>query len=501
MKKTMYGIFCIAALILPAGMYSQHLSSAVTGKFEKAVTIRVYEVASKLNLSDKKQLALASCFQQEDSLVADAIVKGATEKEINDVRFACKQNFQKLFNARELTLYYSKKGADAASAEAKQLAEVIRKKYNCDNQVAKSLYDVFYAWRVNVNRIHVQYAATPAFDEQLAGAMEKYYELTDKQTYVASSSHFIKSKLDTLNRIKPLSEKEQSAIKNDFSNLCYKSPDKSFADNFHQVLHEHITDTAYYAALHRKEIDKQTAVYAHRDARNLTRKQKLSKEDFDKVLPVFFDKERAIATYHFAMPEFSNRRERAIVTTVQYYDSIVRATLVKKEDNLPKSRFADAVKYRRELGLSQAQVDTLIARADSVGKMRKAFIAKNAGGNFSTLDFECDQMLRILTEDQYNRLLMKKHSRPAMKWAQEDWAQLKEKGVADGYDSSTVVNQIYNFNIAKLVAKSKYENDREKRAEILKAISRNPPAPLKTLKAAVTGNPLVNKEIQGNFQW
>ena len=148
---------CLAGIVSPGWLYAQQIDTAIASRFPDAVVARLYDVTSKLHLPGNSQLALARQFLKEDSLVADAIKKGASETAISDIQLSQLHAFQALLTPAQLQLYYSRKAGDNAKTEARLAAGVAKKKYGCDSVTALSVYDASFAQLVNTHRVLLQH--------------------------------------------------------------------------------------------------------------------------------------------------------------------------------------------------------------------------------------------------------------------------------------------------------------------------------------------------------
>ncbi len=501
MKKISASHLILILILTPCFLRAQKPSLAVGSQFPDAVTASVYEITSILNLPADKQWALARHFQLEDSMVAAAARFGATQSEISNIRLKMHHAFQSLLTPEQLKYYYTKKLGDNAKRIAWLMADQAKRRYDCDSTTTRSLYNAYFSRQINIDRVLQQYEGDPDLTEQLNGIIEQYDSITDKYLYKASSTHFLQEQVSLLNRIKPLSEKDQSALRNSFLNLCYKRNDKSFLDNYYQVFKSLIYDTVYYAGLFSQEIEQEASINERKEAQKILQKGKLSKEEVDMVLRVLYQKHRALAVYNQAMPIFNSQKDTMLSRATVYYDSIIAYILEKYDPALPPSQFSDALKYSRQLTLSQNQVESLQSNAIRAKQLAKISEKDGAETKFNLPVFESEQIPLILTDAQYTQLLTLENSGKALEWAKGDWAEMKQRGITEGYDSVVVVNQIFNYDLSRLIAKSRFQNDRVRLNEITQELKTNTPEPLRKLIAARNGSPIGNTSIQGKLSW
>jgi hypothetical protein len=134
--------------------------------------------------------------------------------------------------------------------------------------------------------------------------------------------------------------------------------------------------------------------------------------------------------------------------------------------------------------LRPGQVDSLLERAYTLEKMQDEFSWKNPLGKFDANPFEAQYIQRILSEDQFLNLLAIINKPQADKWATDDWAELVARGMTTGLDSARTVHEFTQYNIARLVAKDRYADDKIKQNAQITAVDSNMPPALRRLKTA-----------------
>jgi len=486
---------------LPVTMYAQQISPGIN-QYPSSVITRVYEIASKVNLSDDKQNALAAFYQQEDSVLAALIVNGATASQIADTKNALQASLKSILSTDDWNNYYKTKTSSRATIEAQVTANFIQQKYNCDTAVTSILNNLYYQRQLSINNSFLQ-SSDPTYQAQsLYTIIAGSDSLIDKYTYAASSTSYINNKIAKLNAVKPLSPEAQKKIQIGFFNLCLKSRDKSFADNFNNIVRRVITDTAYYAVLYQDKIKSQATNKTVHVLKDLVGKGKITKEGKKRLSPVILEKQQRLATINASFPMVSKTKDSLIQITNTYYDSIINQSLVRNGVSVGRSQFSIALKYQKELSLSSDQVDSLVAMAASFKRMKDDYIKAHPTGKFDSKAFECTSMSRILTDDQYNQLLALKNWGQAKNDADAEWNEMQQRGIATNYNQDSVVTQLIIYHMGKLGAYYRYANDGVKQQANVKAMQARMPAPLRALYAARKYNNPVNTDpSKGQLQW
>jgi len=317
-----------------------------------------------------------------------------------------------------------------AKTEGEIMAKVILQKYQCDTAIANTLGNLYSKRRIAFDKAYFSTNPDSAKkNQQLFVIIAKYDSLIDKFVYTASSAAFIKNKLAQLDSIKPLLPKQKSSLQNIFETLCLKR-ENGFADNFNDALHRVITDTIYYAKLYKDEITLQTTGNSIRVLKNLRKNNKITGAGLDILLPIIKEKERQTAIVNLTYPSFTKAKDSLLEKINANYDSLIQLTLLKDGSKLPSSQFAIAVANRKTLGLTNAQVDSLLFHSAKLKQMKDSFLLKNPYGKYDSKAFETDNITKILSEDQYTKVLQIKNKSQAETEANQDWLELQQRGLA-----------------------------------------------------------------------
>ena len=501
MKKAILHFLWLIVLVMSISVKAQTVCQQITNHYPASVISRVYEVASKINVTPDKQLLLARYFQKEDSLVARAVINGATPGEIASIRTLTKNDFINIFTSAELDSYYTAMVNEDAMKESKIMALMAREKYGCDTATERKLYKLFYVRNSLVEKTCLRYSGSPKLDSVLSVLIVKLDTITDKYLSLAQSNAYFNRKIALLDSIKPLTQKEKVRLSIYF-NLNKKSKDGSLADHFNEALHKVVTDTVYYASLYRKEISQLATLNSGKEILDISIKNQPTNEGMKSLFPIVSEKERKLATINFAFPTYTMHKDSLIRKTTARYDSLINVALMRDGSQAGKSQFDIALKNRKSLGLTNAQVDSLVSGAAMFNKLNNDYSTKDPDGKIDPKAFESDNMSKILTEAQYTKVLVVKNNVQAKNDALRDWKELGLRNIKAGYDSTIVVKQLTTFYLAKYAAYDRYGNDRIKQIANLNAVAVAMPEPLKKLNAARKRNTAVtNQATKGNYQW
>lgn len=154
------------------------------------------------------------------------------------------------------------------------------------------------------------------------------------------------------------------------------------------------------------------------------------------------------------------------------------------------SKFALAVRIRKELSLTQAQIDSSMFHHNRLTKLRSS-------RGFILQDYERKIFPTIFNDAQYTYLLVYVNKIQALKNAQSDWKELKQRHLLPGADSAKVVNEIMTYEIGTVSISDRYTNA-EPQSESMKALLTPIPQAKQLLIAARKFN---SDQQNAAFKW
>ncbi|MBK0384459.1 hypothetical protein I5M32_15950 [Pedobacter sp. SD-b] len=119
---------------------------------------------------------------------------------------------------------------------------------------------------------------------------------------------------------------------------------------------------------------------------------------------------------------------------------------------LPHAKLTELVNYRKEVGLSANQVDTLVTRIIQLEKTKFYEQLNNPYGYFTATTFETENILRILTKPQLETYLSLKNKNKAIYNTQKNWQKLKALNLVKDADSVTINREHEAYELKYLVA-------------------------------------------------
>jgi hypothetical protein len=151
--------------------------------------------------------------------------------------------------------------------------------------------------------------------------------------------------------------------------------------------------------------------------------------------------------------------------------------------------------------LTDIQVDSLLGKAAQLKLMKDTFVRSDPYASFDSKAFETENMLKILSEDQYTKVLVVKNKSKSKSDSQKDWDEIVQRKMEGSYNKETSIKQMENYYLAKWIAYYRYGNDRVKQSANVKNIQDHMPSILKALNAARKYNNPVDNTAQESYKW
>lgn len=217
------------------------------------------------------------------------------------------------------------------------------------------------------------------------------------------------------------------------------------------------------AQIKKEKYDRIAASYASR--------YKLNEQQLQSLNPLFEKMAK--------VKEDTNDSQTASKLRLLEVEGLVKLTKMNVPNALYQSR--PALKFQKELGLTEYQVDTLakIAGADQLKRLN----GDNTDAPWIT---EHTSMKRILSPVQYDKLLEMKNIPDAQKRAVDSWNSMVKLNITAGADSAAAVQKFYRHFIASRKIIDKYDamTGQEMRKVLeLEELKATEPTELKKLRA------------------
>ncbi|HLP05966.1 MAG TPA: hypothetical protein VK152_11110 [Paludibacter sp.] len=292
-----------------------------------------------------------------------------------------------------------------------------------------------------------------------------------------NNSHLQKT-FETLDAIKPLTDDQKTGITRLFLPKC-DIGGCVYADILREVLPRVLTDTAYYAALFKSEIERKS-----REATSeYPAKSGLSERAINVAGNLIYSYQKALLLANYALPYNDTERRQMVYNIGLYYRPLIDSILVRHVLMTPKSQFTVALNIKSLLKLTDDQVSRLVEKNAELQKLRREYSLKNNGGEYNSTDYHRKNLREILTEDQVNKVLQLCYQSQAQLECDKTWGELKKKQLVTDADSVKISRELYFYYIEKKVIPELYYDKPDLKAEKLYKNNFFKPEILKRLEA------------------
>jgi len=152
------------------------------------------------------------------------------------------------------------------------------------------------------------------------------------------------------------------------------------------------------------------------------------------------------------------------------------------QNKLPQSRLTELISFRKDVKLSESQIDTLIKKIVKLELDKLDFLSKNNSGKFYSQPFEIAVINSLLNKGQLNDYIVLKNKSYAYTVAKKQWENLKKNGLSSELVESSTLKELANYNYQQLIAAdhAKFDNSQQNLL-LLKSIEGKKPQSLQLL--------------------
>ena len=183
------------------------------------------------------------------------------------------------------------------------------------------------------------------------------------------------------------------------------------------------------------------------------------------------------------------------INDTTYYGAVYNNKIAKIESGgkTPKSWYSNVLQHKDALKLTAQQVNQLISKNIELNKARDIKDPKSS--EILSEKYVNQEIAKILSNAQLNTLELLRHEKPATEWANENWKEIKDRGLAKGLDSISVLKELVSYRLtttARKAVNNKYGKEPLPHSNLTK------PAILRKLDAA---RKAVANNNQGAYKW
>lgn len=479
MKHTLL-FFCITHFSPTAE--AQLIPNSIIDKYPAGVVSRVYEISLVTLIDSAKQTKLANFFMKKDSLITNAAKGAISVKSSKSQIDSMEIEFENILDAEERFKYNFFKYQRFFEADAKMEAGYIKKKYSTSSDIATSIQKLNISKNQRVLKALTSNSNLSDLPDSNMVYYHKYDSILSKYLITAQGEQYFNQKLKELAKVKPVSAKNVEELRKNYENLCLKNG-ANYHKNFNAAMQICIPDSAYYKTLFQDSIAEVARLHAKKEIEEYIYKYSLNDDARNKITPIIFEKANKTVwletRYQFTRKRDSLQIEVSETAWARIKNELIRLGYTQ----LDKSRFVNAIRFKDVLHLSKPQIDTLIGTNLSNDLTINAYKTLNKGAYPDFGWYVAAQLKLILTEGQYDTLLLIESQPQAIANAKYNWEELKKFNLTTGVDSVSTVRSIVAYHISLITLADRYAGDRATYNKLARATRQTKPEILKRLDA------------------
>lgn len=306
----------------------------------------------------------------------------------------------------------------------------------------------------------------------------------DNDHFTAYSKMYLDTWVEKINEIKKVPSPTIQKLKVQFYSRAEKDMYADWGGALLEAMQTVLPDTALFSSLYNRQIKKHAVTLAATERMNLIKEYHVSKDEFVPLVKLVEKKAYQQALIEYTYGGDGRKRDSLLLVVTKKCDSPLVAALLRNGCMMNTSQFAVALKYKQFLKLDPATVDTLLFHALYVNHVRDSCSQKDPFAKVDLKAYEAKWCNRLLTEDQYTKLLSLKNSGQAKNDANNDWENMEKRGITQGFDKKVTLDQLYRYYLQKWNAYNRYADDDARLEESLLILRDKSPEALKKLTAA-----------------
>lgn len=391
------------------------------------------------------------------------------------------------------------KNSAERSSKMKQIAQAeasfLRKKYGADEAMEKRFATILYNKNIDVDRVMDEYGNSADLDSKLGTVIARHDSIMQQYLRPAAAIHYITKKIAALDSIRPLREEQRTKITNTFLNSTKTSGDDRYADLFKSAI-QTLGDTTYFAQIYKKWIEKTALERVSKSVAKSKQPKNVSKSTKD----LFFHYHKAQVTISYTFPAESKQYRTINEQIETHYKPLLDSALMRDGSLIEKSQLSAALRIAKPLQMTARQQDSLLLAGDRLVRDRDKFLKANPEQTYRYQSFERRELAKILSPEQYTRLLQSLYHKEAQFWAANQWKEIENYKLMDKTDSTSLKKEMTNYQLNKLIIKERFADDLSVQAAQLKQIELSKPKIVKLLDAA-RKSPQKADAIAGKLTW
>lgn len=457
-------LLAVIGLFICTGIFAQTVDTAALQSYPSSIIIKVYDVATKIALSNTQQILLAEALQDQETEMAAAIFSGQVPDYIDSLKRKNIAFFNSLLGKEKADEYYTKTGEGRAATTARLTADMLQSKYHTDT-IMRSYFNQIYGWReTQIERIWLRHADTTVRNRNLLQVIYVYDSLLSVYYKAAEGGSYLGTVFHYLDSVQTLDTSKKSAVARQYYTDCMQYNNRSVASIFDTAFNRffnNVADTVYYAMLYAKEINNQANTASQLALAGLVKRDKISTYAAQLILPHIAWRERGLALVNKLYPNYTPEKDSLINLVIAKYQPSIDSILAKDGNYNEGSQIDIAIKLSLELNLTAEKKTKLQEVLERLNQLKLEYKNENPAGEYDSKAFESEALNGILTPDQYTEVLTTKFYSTASNMALQDWKAMKKNDMSANSDSANTNLILTNYHLATLLAYYRYAHNKE----------------------------------------
>ncbi|MCL2072500.1 MAG: hypothetical protein FWH18_01125 [Marinilabiliaceae bacterium] len=274
---------------------------------------------------------------------------------------------------------------------------------------------------------------------------------------------FLNAQFLILEEVQPLTQAERDQMKSIFYEEIAESGIQDFA--FNMAMSATLKDIEYYKHYYKDAIAKRAWVLYHEDLFFYEEEMELAESTLESVKPDLKELSEQLALvelYFFATP-FDIYDIKADVRF--RYEKNISDIYIRSDSKGTSYNLGLVLQNREQLNLSMQQIDAIVDAAQEIKTLSDDGSIDELSNNCWL--FEREFIIDALSEEQVSEFVIIRYSDDAAKYAIETWKEGKAYQIEYGNDSIAVLDDLFYYQINKLIIQYIYYDDKEKMKEML----------------------------------
>ena len=499
MKKI---LFLVVLINCCSRLAAQIISKELLDKYSPGVIEKLYDIAKTVSLTEIQQANLAEQFEINQALMIKNLKDGKTAREIDSIQRSASRKIVMIMG-KDMLDFTSKRADGFAKAASFGEVKYMQQAYNLDTSLASKMRNLQFNKYKRMYQTYLLYGSDGAVIQDKIAEGAKHFDSLSFVIYpTLHSGKYLDNYLADVKRIKPsIPDTTIRKIQNAFFLSTIKNVYIDCGQTMQDVMQHIYPDTAITAFFYKPVIERQAKFLSTAQKDYLINEQHISKAAFDSVYGLVWQKNYQQALIEYTVGANSKFRDSIIKNSNRYYDSSIKASLVRDGSLLATNQFAIALKYKTTLQLRATLIDTLLRHAMYLSKKQDSVWAKDPFAKTDFKAYEAKWLNTLLNEDQYTKLLSIKNNSTAQLNAEEDWGDMETWNITTGFDKEATIKELYKYYLAKWIAYYRLAHDKLKQEANQRTIKDMQPKALKMLSAAKKLPNPVNNNTNLQLKW